>query len=281
VANDVEHKEIGLGFLFVGVLAYYVVVRIDRRFRRWLLAQVIPSQLSCESRKVHTSDKTLAACGEGGVPDLDTHSETKSVRIRTGEEDPDGIHFFWRGIMRALILGSLLVILTGPLGGCSSDTGAKTATPVAAQADKPAEGKTWVMQSGGADVLKLTAPAGVKCRSGDGSLHFIAPQQYEVEFWVVPGAKTVDEAVGRVSSQIVSDFKDFKPKQNTDLTVAGSPAKRLVGKGHEADDGDPGEADVIVFKVGDHVFIACNHGESLDPKGQEGMVAMVNTAQAP
>jgi hypothetical protein len=116
--------------------------------------------------------------------------------------------------------------------------------------------------------------------TGDGTLHFTAPQ-YEVEFWLVPGVQTVDDAVGHVSTQIISEFKDFKPDHATDLTVAGSPAKRLVGAGHEADDGDPGDADIIVFKVGDHVFVACNHGESLNPVGQQGMLSLVQTAQVP
>ena len=55
----------------------------------------------------------------------------------------------------------------------------------------------------------------------------------------------------------------------------------LVGKGHEADDGDAGSADVVVFKVADHIFIACNHGEGLDPAAQQGMLTLLQTAQAP
>jgi hypothetical protein len=50
---------------------------------------------------------------------------------------------------------------------------------------------------------------------------------------------------------------------------------------HEADDGDAGAADVIAFKVGDHVFVACDHGESLDPMGQQWLLTLVQTAQMP
>jgi len=135
------------------------------------------------------------------------------------------------------------------------------------------------MQSGGASVLKLTAPSDIKCVTGDGTLHFTAAK-YEVEFWLVPGVQTVDDALAHVSTQIVSEFKDFKPDSTTQFTVAGSPAKRLVGTGHEADDGDPGDADIIVFKVGQHVFIACNHGESLDPVGQQGKGMTDKASQA-
>jgi len=181
--------------------------------------------------------------------------------------------------MRTFISGLLFVTVAGAMCGCTS-IGTKSGPSAASQAVSAADGKSWVMQSGGANVLKLAASPDIKCVSGDGTLHFTAPQ-YEVEFWLVPGAQTVDGAVGHVSMQIVSEFKDFKPDQTADLTVAGVPAKRLVGTGHEADDGDPGDADVIVFKIGDHVFVACNHGESLNPVGQQGMLTLVQTAQLP
>jgi len=179
--------------------------------------------------------------------------------------------------MRTLISGLLIFIVAGAMCGC---TGAKSSSSTATQAVNATDGKAWVMQSGGVDVLRVTASPDIKCVIGDGSLHFTAAQ-YEVEFWLVPGSQTVDDAVGHVGTQIVSEFKDFKPDSTTDLTVSGSPAKRLVGAGHEADDGDPGDADVIVFKVGDHVFVACNHGESLNPVGQQGMLTLVQTAQVP
>ncbi len=91
----------------------------------------------------------------------------------------------------------------------------------------------------------------------------------------------MDEAVGRVNVQIADQFKDFKPDHTTDLTIAGSPARQLIGPGHEADDGDAGAADVSVFKVADHIFIACYHSESLDPSGEQWMLTLVQTAQLP
>ena len=148
------------------------------------------------------------------------------------------------------------------------------------QADQAAGTKTWVMQSGGAGVLKLTTADDTKCVSADGSLHFNAPK-YEVEFWLMRGAQSVDDAASKVAPQIVSEFKEFKPDSTTDLTIAGSPAKRLVGTGQEADDGDAGSADLIVFKVGDQIFVACTHGEKLITPAREGMLTMVQTAQKP
>ena len=182
--------------------------------------------------------------------------------------------------MLIFIRGSLLIIVTGIMSGCGSSMGTSTA-PAAGQADQvAADTKAWVMQSGGTNVLRLTTSADCKCAANDGSLKINAPQ-FEVEVWIVPGAKTVDEAMRSVGAQIVDEFKDFKADSTTDLTIAGSPAKRLVGPGHEADDGDPGAADLIVFKVGYHVFVACTHGEKLTPLGQQGILTMVQTAQMP
>jgi hypothetical protein len=130
-------------------------------------------------------------------------------------------------------------------------------------------------------VLQLAVPADTRFAVAvDGSLHVALPHG-DVEVWLVHGAKTVDDAVGRVGAQIVDEFKDFKANRTTDLTIAGSPAKRLVGAGHEADDGDDGNADVIVFTVGGKVFVACYHGERLEPAGQAGLLALVQSAQVP
>jgi hypothetical protein len=136
------------------------------------------------------------------------------------------------------------------------------------------------MPSGSAKVLQITAPADVKGAVADGSLKFAGPG-YDVEFWLVRGSSSVDDAVGKVAGQIVDEFKDFKPNNTSDLTIAGAPAKRLVGTGHEADDGDPGSADLIVFKVGDHVFVGCDHGETLSGAGQLALLALTQTAQLP
>ena len=184
--------------------------------------------------------------------------------------------------MRIFIRGSLFIIVPGLLAGCCSSMGAKPAASAATQADQVPDTKAWVMRDGGADVLRLTTSADTKCVAGEGSLHFNGPVLFdEVEVWLVPNATTVDGAMGHVDAQIADQFKDFKPEHTTELTIAGSPAKRLVGPGHEADDGDAGAADVIVFKVGGHVFVACDHSEVLDPTGEQWMLALLQTAQMP
>ena len=178
--------------------------------------------------------------------------------------------------MHAVSRTSVFIIVVGMVSGCCSTMATKPAAPAASVAGA----NTCVMQSGGVNILKLTMSPDVKCVAKDGSLHFTAPQ-YEVEVWQVSGVQTVDDALPHVGTQIVDEFKDFKPDHTTDLTIANSPAKQLIGTGHEADDGDPGDADVIVFKVADHIFVACNHGESLTPAGQQGLLTLVQTAQAP
>jgi hypothetical protein len=181
--------------------------------------------------------------------------------------------------MRSSIAILLLIIITGVMTGCASNAG-KSNAPTGAQADKTQNAKACVMQSGGADVLRVSLASNIKCDAKDGTLHINAPQ-YDVYLWLVPGAQTIDEGVERIGQQIKDQFKDFKETRTSDLIVAGSPAKRLIGSGHEADDGDNGQADVIVFKVANHIFIACVHGEDLTSMAEQGIVTVVQTAHAP
>ena len=74
-------------------------------------------------------------------------------------------------------------------------------------------------------------------------------------------AKTVAEAVPQTGKIIKSEFVEFAPGETKDIKVAGHDAKHLTGKGAEADDNDPGSADVVIFTDGKHVFAACVHGE--------------------
>ena len=81
---------------------------------------------------------------------------------------------------------------------------------------------------------------------------------------------------------IKSEFVKFKAMSVKDLTIAGAPAKDVIGAGNEADDGDPGHAEVILFEVADHVFAACVHGEFDDAfREKEPMMAVLKTAHAP
>ncbi len=176
--------------------------------------------------------------------------------------------------MRIVIGNCLLSSLVLVTLGC----GAATHNESAKQAEKASDTKTCAMQAGGHDVLRLTVPNDASCKASDGSV-VVNSNNRTVEFWIVKDAKSVDEALAKVSEQITDEFKNFKETKSTDLSVSGAPAKRQEGSGEEADDGDEGKADVIVFKVGDHVFVACTHGEALNAAAQEWMLALVQSAK--
>ena len=182
--------------------------------------------------------------------------------------------------MRFFINGAVLAALV--MVACGPVTQTHAAPTSAPQADKDGDAKACVMQFGGHDVLRLTVPADTAIKTKDGfvDVRTLSPS-HEVEIWLAGEAKTVDDAVGRVSEVIKGEFKDIKVTKSTDLTVAGTPAKRQVGTGAEADDGDAGQADVIVFKMGEHIFVACIHGEKLDASDHEWLLTLVQGAKGP
>lgn len=182
--------------------------------------------------------------------------------------------------MRTVAACLTFILVAGLMGGRADSAADPAPAGPATRPDRAAGSQACAMRSGDVSVLQVTVPADAKFAAADGSLRVSGPH-CEVEVWLARGATTVDEAVGHVRAQIVDEFKDFKAGRTTDMTVAGSAAKRLVGAGHEADDGDAGEADVIVFQVGGHVFVACTHGESLDPAGRQGLSTLVQSARVP
>lgn len=187
--------------------------------------------------------------------------------------------------MRAFGSGWMLVAVMATAGGCASHKGAKPdarpVTQTASHTTGTADTLWCVMKAGGHDVLRLTLPTNAKCTPRDGSLSVESHTHEVVNIWLVPDAKTVDEGAARVEKVIDREFRDFQATGTTATTIAGAPAKRLAGSGVEADDRDPGTADVVVFKVTNHTFIACTHGEYLSPDAQKWMMTVVQTAQKP
>lgn len=122
-----------------------------------------------------------------------------------------------------------------------------------------AEDKDITVTAGDAS-LKVTVPkeTEVTKKAGRTILH---GNKWWIYLWEVNGAKTVAEAVPNAAKIIKSEFVEFVPGETQDLKVAGHDAKHLIGKGAEADDNDPGSADVVIFTDGKHVFAACVHGE--------------------
>lgn len=180
-------------------------------------------------------------------------------------------------------MGRLCFVATVVAGvvvaGCASGDRKGGAAGGGGAAPGPGE-KVCVMTAGGRDVLRVMMPRDAECTATEGELRTKAHDRY-VELWLAPGAPTVGEGVERAGKVIESEFEDFKATESSEMVVAGSPAKLVKGKGTEADDGDPGSAEVVVFTAGGRVFIACAHGESLSPKDEEWLMAVVGRVGAP
>jgi hypothetical protein len=122
-----------------------------------------------------------------------------------------------------------------------------------------AEDKEITVSAGDAS-LKMTVPKDTEVTKKTGRTILHAKGLW-IYLWDVAGAKSVADAVPNAGKIIKSEFTDFAPGETKDIKVAGHDAKHLTGKGAEADDGDPGSADVVIFTDGKHVFAACVHGE--------------------
>ncbi len=126
--------------------------------------------------------------------------------------------------MRIFISCAMLATVTVMVFGCGSGTPTKSAAQTDKVGDKPADKvadtKACAMQSGGRDVLQLTVPADTECVPKDGSL-ILSSQHRNVQLWLVSGAQTVDDAIGRLSEVIKGEFKNIKVTDSSDLTIAG------------------------------------------------------------
>jgi len=135
--------------------------------------------------------------------------------------------------------------------------------------------------AGNVPALKLEIPKDAKATTKGAKTSFLLKETW-VYLWSVPTAKTIAEAVPQAAAIIKSEFTDFAPTATKHLTVAGNKADHLFGKGLEADDGDPGAAEVVIFTVGKHVFAACVHGEKEEAAERSPyMLAILKTAKAP
>jgi hypothetical protein len=158
-----------------------------------------------------------------------------------------------------------------------------TAAPSpAAPASAPAAGKSYTVHSANRDLLKVSLPLGEDgpVILSDGALELKSRSGY-IFIWHARDATTMDEGIRQAPNVIISEFKDFKPTSTTQLSIPNTPATRLLGSGLEADDDDPGTADVIVFQRDNSFFIACTHGETMRPAAQDLMLKLVQSAATP
>ena len=144
-----------------------------------------------------------------------------------------------------------------------------------------AETQEITIPAGAVPALKLEIPKDAKATTRGDKTSILLRDAW-VYLWVVPTAKTIAEAVPQTATIIKSEFTDFKLTETKHLPIAGHDADHLFGKGLEADDGDPGAAEVVIFTVGTHVFAACVHGESGEAaKKRPDMLAILKSAKAP
>ncbi len=123
-----------------------------------------------------------------------------------------------------------------------------------------AEDKQAKVTIGSVPALNMSVPQEAKI-SQSGAMTKVETKNLWIYLWEVPQAKSVTDAVAQVETIIKGEFINFKITETKDLQVADHPAKHLFGKGAEADDGDTGTAEVVIFTDGTHVFAACVHGE--------------------
>jgi hypothetical protein len=133
----------------------------------------------------------------------------------------------------------------------------------------------------GKPALDLQVPAAAKLAFSNDYIN-IRTTNMSLHVWVVPKARTVSDAVPRAAKLIKSEFIKFTASSAEDIVIAGAPAKHVIGSGNEADDGDPGHAEVVFFLVGGRVFAGCVHGEFDDAsRARAPMMAVLQTAHAP
>jgi hypothetical protein len=130
--------------------------------------------------------------------------------------------------------------------------------------------------------FKLSIPADAAIAvKGEKTTIETRDRKLRIYLWYVPGAKSVPALVEQgVAPVMKSEFLEFKPTSTEKIKLAGGDAMHLKGTGAEADDNDPGSAEVIVFSHDHHVFVACVHGEKdVAARDRPALLKLLETAQ--
>jgi len=144
-----------------------------------------------------------------------------------------------------------------------------------------AEERTIAVLADKEPVLELTVPANAQVTLIKDKTVIQTTNMF-LYVWPVAGARTLDEAQARLDEIIKVDVLKFSASVTNSITMADSPARHLIGNGLEADDQDNATADVVIFKVGNRLFIACVHGEVNEAsKEREPMLKVLHTARLP
>lgn len=127
----------------------------------------------------------------------------------------------------------------------------------------------------GKPAVHLVLPAGWKSVASDAKIVLLPPGGApHVQAWCTTAA-SVAEAEKALATLVVSEVTKFKATSTSDLTIAGKPARRVIGTGEEADDGDPANAEVTLFTIGGRVFLLIAHGEGDGTSKKHGDIAAV------
>jgi hypothetical protein len=141
--------------------------------------------------------------------------------------------------------------------------------------------KTVSFPPGKSPVVTFTVPGTAKVTTDDKGKTTIDTSKFNLYLWATK-AKSIDNEVKAVAKTVHSEAVNLKIEKTRTIKVAGADAKHLMAKSNEADDNDPGTTDIVVFKSGGTVIVACIHGENdFAPKNREAMLKMVETAKAP
>jgi len=144
-----------------------------------------------------------------------------------------------------------------------------------------AENVTVAITANDTPALILTVPQSAKVTAKLEKTE-IKTKNMTLYIWAIPTAKTVTAGTAQISTVIAHEVVQFVATTTNTITVAGAVAKHLSGRGVEADDNDPGTADIVVFTTGKAVFAACVHGEGNDAaREREPMLAVLASAKAP
>ena len=128
--------------------------------------------------------------------------------------------------------------------------------------------------------VSTTGAKGIKSSTKDNKT-VIETKEMTVYLWHVPKATTVEEGVKAVDDVIKDEEKNMKVDKTETIEIGGAEAKHLMGHGNEADDNDPGTVDVVVFKVGGKIVVACVHGENeIAVQQRQPMLDMLKSVKA-
>lgn len=163
----------------------------------------------------------------------------------------------------------------------TDDSAAGAAKPAGGSVEK-AKAISVTVKAGDQSVMKMTVPDGTTV-SYDGPKVIINGTEWSQRFfiWKVSDGENLAPATAQVPTLIQSEFKNFTVTSTTDTTVGPLKGLQLKGTGVEADDGDPGTAEVILFVFNNQVFAACAHGEEMPPARVDFMITSLSTITRP